>query len=341
MKGAIHGIWLVKPGAYIHPAIIPKLSTWVPIATETGFQVVLWTNADSLKREDIIALKSSGIIVADPKACKDSPLYKYYQFFFSKGLSGDQGAFAMASDILRMAILDFTAEDKYFIYADPNDIEFYDLKENLQHLDCRMKNNKFGFAFPIILPRADSNIFDVRNDVLIAIKGNNPEFFASHLKAYWENLESSYKAYKKPENNTEANYLVNTISNNTSPVFFRLEQSSDNYINMNRSVSVITQYANFNETSKIVNSASYLKFKRVLENGNTWLPSKENVTLEGHAKIVSLIQQENTTISSRLSKESIFSDTMESARKLMIDNIYVLPVMIIAVLFIIYRKIKK
>lgn len=345
MQGAIHGIWLNKSGNSLHPAIIPKFSAWAPVAAESDFQVVLWTNTDVLTQKDIDSLKKTNIVLADPRSCKDSPLYEYYSFFFEKGLAGDKAAFAMASDILRMAILDFTAEDKYFIYVDPNDIELTELKDDLQHLDCRMKNNKFGFSFPVGRPNQESEIFDVRNDVLIAKKNQNPEFFKQHLEAYWANLEKTYKNYKAPANNTEANILVNTISSNTSSVFFKLEKNDNSdFITKYNPIVVITQYADFKEASQLVNSGSYLHFKRVIEHGNTWLPSDEMLSQEEMASINALIQSNvvsEKSVSTATETNSFFTNIVESSYKYTKHGMYAIPVLIVILGLIIYKKSKK
>lgn len=266
MHGAIHGIWLVKPQGKLHQAIIPNLTTWVPTASEANFQVVLWTNINELDPTEIAHLKAVNIQVADPLACKDSPLYKYYEFFFAKGIKGDTTAFALASDILRMAILDFTANDKYFIYVDPNDVKLLNLAENLKNLDLLMQNNKLGFAFPVGPVAADTNVFDIRNDVLIALKSNNPNFFKDYLNAYWANLEATYKRYAKPTTDTQAKLLATRISNDTSTLFFRLDQATDNLIN------IVSQFGDYSENWQKINSGFYLNHARATEHGNTWLP---------------------------------------------------------------------
>ncbi len=266
MRGAIHGIWLVKHQGKLHPAIISNLSSWVAGAAESEFQIVLWTNINELDAAEFALLKKTNIQIMDPIACKNSPLYKYYEFFFAKGLNGDTTAFALASDILRMAILDFTANDKYFIYVDPNDVKLLNLKDNLKSLDFFMKNNTLGFAFPVGPTIANTEVFDIRNDVLIALKANNPIFFKEYLNAYWSNLEATYKRYTKPTTDAQAKLLATRISNDTSTLFFRLERGNDNSIN------VLSQFAKYSEAWQIINSSFYLNHSRLTDNGNTWLP---------------------------------------------------------------------
>lgn len=266
MRGAIHGIWLITPGGHLHPAVTKNLTSWVPAATAADFQVALWTNISELPPEDLLRLKAANIKVVDPIECQNSPLYKYYEFFFAKGLNGDTTAFALASDILRMAILDFTANDKYFIYVDPNDVKLLNLEVNLNTIDLVMQNNKLGFAFPVG-PVADTTaMFDIRNDVLVALKANNPKFFESYLTAYWSNLEDTYKRYEKPSTDTQAKLFANRISNGTSTLFFRLEAADD------KSVKVLTQFAKYSTQWQPINSGIYLNYTREVEHGNTWLP---------------------------------------------------------------------
>lgn len=266
MRGAIHGIWLVTPGGKLHKAIIPTLSSWLPAATESDFQVILWTNVEQLAPAEISRLNAANIKIGDPRDLKDSPLYKHYEYFLQKGVAGDITAFALASDILRMTILDFSAANKYFIYIDPNDITLLNLANNLQNLDTLMHTNKLGFSFPVGPVAIKTDVFDIRNDVLIALKANNPQFFKDYLTAYWANLEQSYQRYEKPTSDAQAKFFANRITNSTSFLFFRLEPAKD------QTIKVIAQFAKTSAPYQIVNSNSYLTYRRTLEHANSWAP---------------------------------------------------------------------
>jgi hypothetical protein len=269
MRGSIHGIWIVKKSGKLHPQVVPNLSSLANTAAKSNFQVILWTNVEELSKEDIALLNTTNIKIGNPHTFKQSPLYKYYQFFYQKGLNGDTAALALASDIFRMVILDFSPEDKFFIYMDPNDINLSNLSDNLKHIDHRFTYNKLGYAFPLGPTSKEETEFDLRNDVLIALKKTNPQFFKDYLNAYWANLERTYKRYTKPKDIVEAKFYANLISNSTSILFFRLEKYSDN------SLAIAAQFGLYKEEAKYVNSFSFLNLNRTLENANTWLPTKD------------------------------------------------------------------
>jgi hypothetical protein len=266
MRGTIHGIWLTQRGGKLHPEIIPSLSSWVSAAASCDFSIVLWTNIKELAPEELKRLKAAKIIAIDHSACKASPLYKYFLNFLEIGIKGDKTAFALASDVLRMAILDLTENDKYFIYVDPNDIALFNLKDKLENLDLHMSHNKFGFSFNVEPTPYRSDMFDVRNDVLIALKNKNISFFKDYLNAYWEHLEKTYESYVKPSTDYQAQQQALSISNQISDNFFRVDSFNDH------SIRVVTQFANYNELYQRVNSAMYLNSERKMMHGNTWLP---------------------------------------------------------------------
>lgn len=308
MRGAIHGIWLVTPGGKLHSAIIPKFSAWTPVAAKADFHVVLWSNIDSLKPEEILRLQDANITIGNPSDFKSSPLYKYYNYFLEKGSTGDTTALALASDIFRMIILDFTADDKYFIYVDPNDVDFIGLENSLQNLDTHMRNNKLGYAFPVGAVTEKTNVFEMRNDVLIALKTKNPKFFKDYLMAYWANLEEIYKSYEKPSTDEQAKLLANRISNSTSTLFFRLESLND------KSIQIFTQFADYSEKCKVIDSNSYLNYFRVISHGNSWLPNGKKFGVRDELAISdslteNLISAQNKYTKIKLSQQPITSQT--------------------------------
>jgi hypothetical protein len=269
MRGAIHGIWFTQPSGKLHPNIIPNLSSWVSAAAANNFTVVLWTNTNEIVPDEIAKLRKAGIEVADHSLCKTSPLYKYFNIFLAKGIKGDNTAFALASDILRMAILDLTANNEYFIYVDPNDIQLHNLNAKLKRLHSHMDLNSLGYAFNVEPTPYRADMFDTRNDVLIALKQKNPEFFRDYLNAYLTNLANNHTKYVKPTTDRQAQDLENLISNQTSAVFFQVNLFSDN------SIRVVTSFANYHELYQLVNTEGYLQSQRLMQHGNTWLPIGE------------------------------------------------------------------
>lgn len=266
MRGTINGIWLTQKEGTLHPAIIPNVSSWVADAASCGFQVVLWTNKHELQAKEVEELIRQGVIVKDCGLCKESTLYPYFSFFLEKGIQGDKTAFALASDILRMAILEQAPATDYFIYVDPNDVTLVDLKRHLRGLPSHMSMNSLGFSFYVspLLGRMD--MFHVRNDVLIALKQTNPEFFRDYLNAYRAHLEKTYTEYFNPTTDGEAQTLARKITVQTSTAFFQIRVSSG---------EVFATFGPYKELWPIVHAEAALEHERNVGNGNTWLPLKD------------------------------------------------------------------
>lgn len=265
MRGSINGIWLTTPHGKLHPAIIPNLSLWKKNAVVCDFSVVLWTNTDELGEKQIRALKAKKIIVKDYSECSTSSLYKYFLFFLEKGINGDKAAFALASDILRMSILELTSDEEYFIYADPNDISFSSFKKNLHNLSEHMNHNSWGFYY-YVQPLLD--FFHVRNDVLIALKQINPRFFNDYINAYKEHLKTTYEKYFTPATDEEAQELARQITMQTNTGYFKIILTHENPI-------LRATFGNYKEQLTSVNCMVILPYDRIQKNGNTWLPKKE------------------------------------------------------------------
>jgi hypothetical protein len=266
MRGIIHGIWLTQPGGTLHAQIIPNLSSWAKDATQADFSILLWTNLNELAPQEVARLQAANIVAVDYSACKASPIYKYFVHFLDLGIKGDKSAFALASDILRMAILDLTQNDKYFIYIDPNDITLLNLHASLKNLDLLMSHNKFGFTFGIEALLYEKNNFEIRNDVLIALKQQNTGFFKAYLSAYLTHIDNKYTSYVKPITDIQAQQQAALISNQVSTEFFKISGFTDN------SIRVVTKFANYTELYTVVNSGAYLNSQRNMLFGNTWLP---------------------------------------------------------------------
>lgn len=226
MTGTINGIWLTPRGGKLHPAIQTNLSSCVDGAARSGFQVILWTSRENLQKAEIGSLEAKGVLVQDHTLCTPSRFYRYFLFFLKKAEKGDKVAFALASDILRIAILELVKPGEYYIYADPNDIKLIDvetsLSEKLPRLECE---NPWGFSFYI--KKMPGGRVQKRNDVLIALKTVNSLFFDDYFQAYAHHLSDqaglyNLKAHRDPEN------LARKISNSTASPLFLIQLSSEN-----------------------------------------------------------------------------------------------------------------
>lgn len=266
ISGSINGIWLTQKEGTLHPAIIPNISSWVADAASCGFQVMLWTNKQELQAKEVEGLTRQGVIVQDYSLCKESTLYPYFLFFLEKGIQGDKTAFALASDILRMAILEQTPATDYFIYVDPNDVTLVDLKRNLHALRLHMLRNSLGFSFYVDPLFGRYDIFHVRNDVLIALKQINPEFFRDYLNSYRAHLEKTYTEYFKPTTDGDAQTLAGKITVQTSTAFFQIRVHSG---------EVFATFGPYKELWPNIHAEAALEHKRNIKNGNTWLPLKD------------------------------------------------------------------
>ena len=166
-------------------------TSWADEALKAGLNTIIWTDTKYLKVPQIQELQSKGVLVKDYRECSNSRLFKYTEYFLQYALQNDdKTSFALASDVLRMAILDLHPEDETFIYVDGNDVQLTDLKTNLITLDDALSMNDFGLSFYAKI-LAD-NTAHLRNDVLIAKKAQNPAFFVDCFVAYADILENNY-----------------------------------------------------------------------------------------------------------------------------------------------------
>lgn len=277
MRGYINGIWLAKPGGKLHPAICPNLEKWAAEAISCDFGVVLWTNLAEIEPREVEKLISRNITVKDHSICASSNLYKYFLFFLNKGINGDKTAFALASDVLRMAILELANENEYFIYADPNDVFFADLKNSLSKLPSIIGNIRFGFSFYV--EPINEKLYHVRNDVLIAHKRLKPRFFKDYLDAYLKHITSNHTRYFKPTSDAQAQELARAISNQTGDAFFKIALSKP-------FATVRSTFGDYEDLSPIVHCLVSLPHNRSAEYSNTWLPQG---TLEEEREQLSLL----------------------------------------------------
>lgn len=263
LKGTINGIWLTQKGGLLHKAIKPNLLSWVNHTKSSNFNVVLWSNLNEINENEIKELGKNGILVKDHGLCKSSRFYSCFLFFLKKGIRGDNTAFALASDILRMAILELAPIADYFIYVDPNDVALLDLSNNLSKLGESMRSNSLGFSFYVSQIEGRRDVFHLRNDVLIALKHLNPTFFNDYLNAYQIHLERNFRDYFKPRTDGEAQELANKITLQTSDKYFQI------YV---RTGEVASKFSAHKELWSNVNVERVLDHSRNINNGNTWLP---------------------------------------------------------------------
>lgn len=261
--GKINCIWFTQDNGKLHPQIIPNLSIWIQEAKHCNFSVVLWTNKGHIQQSEIDALVEQKIIVRDHSEYKQSVLYPFFLQFLEKGIDGDKVAFALASDIFRMSILELTPEDEYFIYVDPNDITLSCLKEDLMNLPSRMKHNLLGFSF--YAERLHQNLYHLRNDVLIALKKNNPIFFQDYLETYRQHIKNTQHCYVTPVSDEQAQDLARKITNQITDKFFKISGSG----------VVSAKFGNYIEPCSMLNSGRFIHSMRRIADGNTWLPTGE------------------------------------------------------------------
>lgn len=265
IKGTINGIWLTAPNGTLHPAIIPNLSSMVKETKGSQFEIVLWTNTQEIQKSEVDKLRGIGVVVKDYSLCKTSILYPDFTDFLTKGIKGDKTAFALASDILRMAALELAPDNEYFIYADPNDVNFTMLSRDLkEHLPAFPIQNSLGFSFFVMPMDENSKIIQTRNDVLIALKTINQPFFKDYFMDYAANLDNTSFEYSKPTSDGAAQALARKITMQTGERFFQVTLDS-----LDR---LMVKFKHYEIASQHIHVGTYLQYNRDLENGNTWLP---------------------------------------------------------------------
>lgn len=263
MQGYINGIWLAESGGKLHPAICSNLRKWADEAVSCNFGVVLWTNLAELDPNEVEMLSYRNIIVNDHSVCATSNLYEYFLFFLNMGINGDKTAFALASDVLRMAILELADKNEYFIYADPNDVLFLNLKDNLSNLQRKIGNIPFGFSFYV--EQINEKLYHTRNDVLIAHKCLNPNFFKDYLAAYLNHIKINHTRYFMPTSDAQAQKLAREISCQTGDAFFKI-------LLRKPYATVRATFGKYECLYPIVNILAHLPHERNAEYSNTWLP---------------------------------------------------------------------
>ena len=288
-RGIFNGIWLTNNGL-LHPAIPGNLAKLSASAKNSEFSIILCSNLSELNNNEKIKIESQGVIVKDYSICKKSRFYQYFYHFYLLGMAGDVTALALASDILRMAILDIAHDDEYYIYADPNDLDFPNFDYDMQNLAEKFKKNPFGFSFLVMperhvtftAPSGNGNIIFTRNDVLIAKKNMNAGFFEKYFEAYENHLKNEYRKYRKPSNNKEAEQLANQISNSTNSNFFLI-------LPVKPAEIVLARFGNYNNIYSEINAFAYLNYQHIRENSCTWMPDTRSV----HTNYPTAVSKEN------------------------------------------------
>ena len=274
MVGSINAIWLTTNGGSLHPQIIPNLSMLIAEARVLDFAVILWTNTAQIQPSDIEALTVQGIQVKDHSECSTSMFYDCFISFFQKGIDGDRAAFALASDILRMAALELTPNDQYYIYHDANDITFPNFMDSIRSLDKFMASNSFGFSFSIKqISHNKERVYLTRNDLLIAKKSLNAQFFKDYFIYYKNHLEKNIPKYQKPTSNEQARQLAELISNQSNGNFFKF------YPFQKMDIIKATFGDNYKTFFPLINSEVFFRYDGQIEHSGNWLIDREPHTL--------------------------------------------------------------
>ena len=262
---SINGAWFSRDGT-LHPNIIPNMTAWKAEAEQVGFKVRLWTDRNGLHEGLLTTLTELGIEVIDHSQLSRSRFYPYFAYFHRLGMKGDKAAFALASDVLRMAIIEHASLADCCVYADPNDIKFVDLKRHLMKLKHSMRMCRQGFLFPIEMMETEKGLFCfLRNDTLIAHKILNPPFFLAYFSAYFKHLQDVAWRYIKPQNVCEAREFALSISNQIIDSFFEI-------INSGMLLIRPTFIADRPGSIDFRNSQLFLPSVRVHSAANTWVP---------------------------------------------------------------------
>lgn len=267
-KGTINVIWHSADGS-LHPQILPNLEKIVGDAAKNAFDIALWTDTQRLVENHKVELARLGVKVKDYRECSSSRFYPYVTFFLEKAFAGDKTAFALASDVLRMSILELSPDDQYYIYMDGNDLKLLDLDRDLKKLEQEFEHNRLGFSFPIEkIHNLREEIFHIRNDFLLALKNKDKEFFENYFKAYEEHLSSNAFSYKKPITDGEAQDFANNVTMSTSSSTFFLICK---FVNNNEPF-IQVKFGKFSQTVFSGATEEYFTFTRDAHLGNTWLP---------------------------------------------------------------------
>ncbi len=245
------------------------ISQWKKKAVKCNFTIVLWTNLNELAEEEKKSLESLGITFNDYSICEMSRFYRYFLYFLNQGIAGDKAAFGLASDIFRMSLLELAPADQYFIFVDGNDILLPDLENNLNKMMQSFYLNQLGLTFLIIPHPNHPGDYHVSNEVVVALKRINPNFFKDYFEAYKNNLEKTHKQYSRPTTYEEAHTMVALISNQVTNNFF-------GYYCTGGVVAIFAKFGLYEEPLFSLN-CTLLPYKRETQFSNTWIPEKSTL----------------------------------------------------------------
>lgn len=271
MHGTVNGIYFQKNGT-IPEEVIQNMSKAAVDANKTDFLCCFWTNAAILSSEVRDRLVEGGVVIRDYKEV-DEPLRNRITEFIAKGDNGDIAAYALASDLLRVAIAGLAPAHQITIYSDPNDITFESLGTDLANLPESFSQNPWGFSFPIELVDFydEQPVALLRNDRMIVRKDNNPKFFAEFFVRYIMVVEKEILNYKETNDDSSKKQQLDRISSFVTSIPFNVTKSG--------SVFMANNVGSLAKISSI-DFASYIKSDRNIKHGNQWRESDCDATDE-------------------------------------------------------------
>ncbi len=290
-KGTFNSIWLTGKGKGLYPSLVENMLRHSSIIQAADFEHVLWTNLDELKEGAADGLRDAGVVIKDHKECEKSSLYRYFKYFLEKGIDGDVAAFALASDILRNAIMQLSEPGQYYVYYDANDTVFKDLEASLKDID-KLKNDWDHF----FCVKCSAVYIDIRNDVIITRKSNS-EYIEMYLRAYEKNLKETYASYTKPTSDKDAVAAARKIS---APAFWVLEETDPSKADcVEDGPPVLRMTTTFGYSRLVpvrnIDCNKVLPYEQDTRNMLTWLPGRGNGYSDFSDSFFSSVKKEQTS----------------------------------------------
>lgn len=284
------------PNGDIPEAVVTNLLKIGSIAKNSSFFVYFWTDLSKLNLKLKKKLVDEGIIVQDYRELKTT-FNEVLAKFIEKGHMGDKCAYALASDIFRVAYSEVLAEEQIFVYIDLNDIEFLDLNNDLFYLRDKFKKNPWGLSFPINIFNTDSSgkitLVELRNDCLIMRKSNNPSFFERFIKNYRTTLLQREHSYITPENYNQAKKQADGISCFISSIPIEIDQDLGTVYMVNAKEQAKVEEIDFSK---------YIAVQRMFEHGNQWHAGDVEAELE----LIKKALNEDSSISEEIKSKTLF-----------------------------------
>lgn len=200
-KYSIHGIWFSYDGKVPNSVLNELKNRVCGIKNLQKSSIEFWTDIHRISKDVLEYLNKINVKIKDYHLIKSRWL-----IFIEKALNmayknEDYCCFAIASDILRVAIID-NIKDEFFLYADINDIKVDTSK--LLLFKEKMKKMDKDLALPIVMDIVKNN------DFIITYRNKTSSHF---VDSYFKYLSDNFDKYKKPNNRSEAINAVFPISN--------------------------------------------------------------------------------------------------------------------------------